>query len=80
VDGDCQKVAEARADANGQFSMEGVKSDEYDLVASAPNFQRVWVKVRLKAKHNPKNEIIFGLEPTLDCCAGFAEMRKSNAK
>jgi hypothetical protein len=80
VDGDCEKVSEARADASGQFSIEGVKSDDYELVASAPNFQRVWVKLKYKAKLNAKKEIVFGLEPTLDCCAGFAEMRKINAK
>ena len=80
VDGNCQTVADAKADSRGQFSIEGVKSDEYDLLASAPNFQRVWVKLKFKAKHNTEEEIIFGLEPTLDCCAGFAQIRKLKAK
>jgi hypothetical protein len=74
---DCQTVAEVTADESGRFSIEGIKSGEYDIVASATHFERVWVKLKVRGKSgNKKKELVFGLEPGLDCCAGWAKVRK----
>ena len=76
-EGDCQTIAEVTADEGGLFSIEGIKAGEYDIVASATHFERVWVKLKVRGKSGyRKKEIVFGLEPGLDCCAGWAKVRK----
>ncbi|MCA1592267.1 MAG: carboxypeptidase-like regulatory domain-containing protein [Acidobacteria bacterium] len=77
VEGDCQTITEVTADESGHFSVEGVKPGEYDIVASATHFERVWVKLKVRGRSRDRNkEIVFGLEPGLDCCTGWAKVRK----
>jgi hypothetical protein len=81
LEGDCQTIAELTADENGRFSIEGIKSGEYEIVASARHFQEIWVKLKVRGRStDKKEEIVFGLEPGLACCAGWAKVEKANAK
>jgi hypothetical protein len=80
-EGDCNTIAEVTADGSGRFSIERIKSGEYEIVASAPNFDPVWVRLKVRGKStSKKEEIVFGLEPGLECCAGWAKVLRTDVK
>lgn len=77
VDGDCQTIAEVQTDESGRFSIERVKPGEYDIVATVTHFEKVWVGLKVNGKSGDRSkEIVFGLGPGLNCCAGWAKVRK----
>ncbi len=76
IEGDCRAISEVTVDEGGRFFIEGIRSGEYDIVASATHFERVWVKLKVSGRARSKGEIVFALGPGVDCCAGWAKVRK----
>ena len=80
-DGECETVAEATTDQNGRFNIDGVKPGEYDLEATATAFQRIVVGLKLHHSYAGRGrEIAMALEPSADCCAGTAVLRRLKTK
>jgi hypothetical protein len=78
IDGDDKVVAQTVADESGRFSIEKVKAGKYFLKAEFPNFDSVWVLIKIVGgSHRKKDKIIIALAPSLGCCDGYAKVQKS---
>ncbi len=71
-------IAFVMADENGKFSLKNIKSGTYILEASAPNFQKIVVEIKIiKGSDQKKDELEIGLEPeVMDCCVGYVKLLK----
>jgi hypothetical protein len=71
-------IAEVLTDENGKFEIEKFKSGKYILEIFAPNFQKVVTRIKItKSSSRKLDNLVIGLEPSLDCCVGFAKVEKS---
>ena len=72
-------IAEVKANDQGQFVIENVPSGEYEIEASAIGFSPLQVGLKLSKSSDSKTnkEIIMVLEPKIEGCPGWAEVRKS---
>lgn len=78
IDGEDKVVAQTVADESGRFSIEDVKAGKYFLKAEFPNFDSVWVLIKIAGgSRRKKDRIIIALAPGLSCCDGYAKVQKS---
>ena len=78
TEGEDKVVAEVVADESGRFSLENVKTGKYFLKAEFPNFESVWVRIKIsEGSSKRKDKIIIALAPGLTCCDGYAKVQKS---
>lgn len=75
-DGD-EVIAEAMTDENGHFEVENIKPGKYILEVSATHFEKIVTQLKIvKSSNRNADEILVGLQPSLDCCAGYAKVQK----
>ena len=73
--------AEITTDVNGRFAVENLKPGKYILEVSATHFETVVTEIKvLESSNQKKDELLVGLQPSLDCCAGYAKVQKTKKK
>lgn len=80
-DGDEEKIVyQIVTDTDGRFKIKDVKPGKYTLVAESLHAIVVATKIKtLKSSRRGRNdELDIGLSPIIECCAGYAKVRKSN--
>lgn len=67
-------IAEVAADNMGRFAFDNIKPGNYVLSVSEPRFQTLVTRLILAPEPTRANEnLIVGLDPTLDCCVGWVK-------